>query len=114
MDHTAFRRSGLGQLAGLIVCELRKAPGNSLTRRELSARLNRQPWRLAGAIDRLARFGVIDIGAPDLLSLAHEATGKLDAAAESTGVTRHRRRQKERHEADQVAFRHVLATKRRR
>lgn len=114
LDHTAYRRSGLGQLAGLIVCELRKAPDNSITRSELSSRLNRKPWRLTGAIARLEQSGIITVEPPDLLSLAHNAVDKLNAAADRTGVTRRRVRQKERHEAEQAAFRRVLAKKRRR
>lgn len=104
-DHPAFRRGCLGELAALIVTELRRCEAGTLSLPDLSKRLDRAPYRLKKATQRLLHHGVIEHAGNGAFRIAEDHVRRLDEAAEALGAIRRRANQHARHEAERAAFR---------
>lgn len=104
-DHPAFRRGCLGELAALIVTELRRCETGTLSLPDLSKLLDRAPYRLRNATQRLLHHMVIEHAGDGAFRLAEVHVQRLDEAAEALGAIRRRANQHARHEAERAAFR---------
>jgi len=108
-DHPAFRRGCLGELAALIVAELRSSDTGTLPMADLSKRLERAPYRLARAVQLLVDHRVVALADDGGFCLADDYVQRLDRAAEATGALRNSANQHARHEAERAAFRKATA-----
>jgi len=108
-DHPAFRRGCLGELAALIVAELRRNDAGTLSMQDISRHLGREAYRLKKATHRLLHHGVIEHADDGGFRLAEDHVQRLDTAAEVTGALRRRANQHARHEAERAAFRKTSA-----
>lgn len=108
-DHPAFRRGCLGELAALIVTELRRCDAGTLSMPDLSKHLERAPYRLQKATQRLLHHRVIEHAGDGAFRIAEDHVQRLDEAAEAMGAIRRRANQHARHEAERAAFRRTTA-----
>lgn len=85
--------------------ELRRCETGTLSLPDLSKQLDRAPYRLKKATQRLLHHMVIEHAGDGAFRLAEDHVQRLDEAAEALGAIRRRANQHARHEAERAAFR---------